>query len=96
LAENAATQLFLEMLIKLQNAHVREDASRSGRIRSLDGAEGSVSLAAHRAITEAIIDGDTSLARHRMRRHLEGIDSYLQMYHDGGAAAAHTIDDECL
>jgi DNA-binding GntR family transcriptional regulator len=55
-----------------------------------------VSVAAHRAIAEAIINGDGGLARHRMRRHLQGIDNYLQHQRDGGASAGFTIDDGCL
>jgi DNA-binding GntR family transcriptional regulator len=33
---------------------------------------------AHERIVEAIVAGDSSLARHRMLRHLQGIGSYLQ------------------
>jgi DNA-binding FadR family transcriptional regulator len=92
LAANAASQLFLEMLIRLQNVESRKDMGAGDPPRGLEQRDGQASIVAHRAIAEAIINGDGALARHRMRRHLEAIDAYFRGRQSAGADALAMTD----
>jgi len=71
LTGNPALRLFVEVMTWLTPAIPPSDpaaaAERQADVRH-----------AHERIAEAIVAGDSSLARHRMLRHLEGISSYLQ------------------
>jgi DNA-binding FadR family transcriptional regulator len=71
LTGNPALRLFVEVLVRLTPgippADPAEAAARRADVRH-----------AHSRITEAIVAGDSSLARHRMLRHLQGVGSYLQ------------------
>jgi DNA-binding FadR family transcriptional regulator len=67
MAESPAFPLFITVLAKLVDARsteVRED-------------EANAIYYAHSRIVEAIIAGDAALARHRMRRHLEAVNTEL-------------------
>jgi DNA-binding FadR family transcriptional regulator len=68
-AKSPAFPLFVTVLTKLVDSRATHHASRS---RAPD------IYHAHSAIVEAIIAGDLSLARYRMRRHLEAITPYLR------------------
>jgi DNA-binding FadR family transcriptional regulator len=68
-AKSPAFPLFVTVLTKLVDARATRRASQ---VRAPDVYQ------AHSAIVEAIIAGDASLARHRMRRHLEAITPYLR------------------
>jgi DNA-binding FadR family transcriptional regulator len=67
-AKSPAFPLFVTVLTKLVDARATSHAS---------GTRAPEIYHAHSAIVEAIIAGDASLARHRMRRHLEAITPYL-------------------
>jgi DNA-binding FadR family transcriptional regulator len=67
-AKSPAFPLFVTVLTKLVDAR----ATHASETRASD------IYHAHSAIVEAIIAGDASLARHRMRRHLEAITPYLR------------------
>lgn len=67
-AESPAFPLFVTVLTKLVDA--RANHASETRAPAI--------YHAHSAIVEAIIAGDTALARHRMRRHLEAITPYLR------------------
>lgn len=71
LTGNPALLLFVEVLARLTPGIPPADpaaaATRRADVRH-----------AHGRIVEAIVAGDSSLARHRMLRHLQGIGSYLQ------------------
>jgi len=71
LTGNPALRLFVEVLARLTPGIPPADpaaaAARQADVRH-----------AHERIVEAIVAGDSSLARHRMLRHLQGIGSYLQ------------------
>jgi FCD domain len=71
LTGNAALRLFVDVLARLTPGIPPADpaaaAARQADVRH-----------AHERIVEAIVAGDSSLARHRMLRHLQGIGSYLQ------------------
>jgi DNA-binding FadR family transcriptional regulator len=71
LTGNPALSLFVEVLARLTPGIPPADpaaaAARQADVRH-----------AHERIVEAIVAGDSSLARHRMLRHLQGIGSYLQ------------------
>jgi len=71
LTGNPALRLFVEVLARLTPGIAPADpaaaAARQADVRH-----------AHGRIVDAIVAGDSSLARHRMLRHLQGIGSYLQ------------------
>jgi DNA-binding FadR family transcriptional regulator len=66
---NPAFVVFLEVLTRLTSnsmAALPRDGSMSGGVRH-----------AHEKITEAIVSGDSGLARHRMQSHLEAMANWL-------------------
>ena len=67
-AKSPAFPLFVTVLTKLVDAR----ATHASETRAPDVYH------AHSAIVDAIVAGDASLARHRMRRHLEAITPYLR------------------
>lgn len=67
-AESPAFPLFVTVLTKLVDARATHASETSAP----------AVYHAHSAIVEAIVAGDASLARHRMRRHLEAITPYLR------------------
>jgi DNA-binding FadR family transcriptional regulator len=73
LAENRALELVALVLIRLVRLHQVEKVSDEERAR----AAAEVSRA-HRAIAAAVLSGDRTLARRRLRRHLEVVGAYLR------------------
>jgi DNA-binding FadR family transcriptional regulator len=74
LTKNPAQSLFVEIMAELTSLHSRVLTDATSALAH----EGSVqNRHAHRAISEAIIAGDASLAVHRMRSHLDAIDPFL-------------------
>ena len=73
LAGNRALELVSLVLIRLVRLHQVDEVSDQVR------AAAAVKVSkAHGAIADAIADGDSELARRRMRRHLETLGSYLR------------------
>jgi DNA-binding FadR family transcriptional regulator len=73
LAGNRALELVSLVLIRLVRLHQVEEVSDQER------AAAAVKVSrAHGAIADAIADGDSEMARRRMRRHLETLGSYLR------------------
>jgi len=68
---NPALELFVDVLNRVAMLYSREWQS-FGRAVAADTAH------AHARIAEAVIAGDTGLARHRMRKHLEAEGEFLQ------------------
>jgi DNA-binding FadR family transcriptional regulator len=83
LSGNPVLALFVDVLVSLTEHHMRPvealAVAAGGDRQSLEGAR-----RAHEAIVEAVVAGDAALARHRMRRHVEGIEAFLA---DAGPAA---------
>jgi DNA-binding FadR family transcriptional regulator len=71
LTGNPALRLFVEVMARLTPGVPPTDPA-AGAARQADVRN------AHERIVDAIVAGDSSLARHRMLRHLQGIGSYLQ------------------
>lgn len=71
LTGNPALSLFVEVLTRLTRRRT------IGRINEQDRAVREIHRA-HRAIVEAIIEGDAALAQHRMSRHLRAVASYAR------------------
>lgn len=71
LTGNPALRLFVEVMARLTPGVPPTDPA-AGAARQADVRH------AHERIVDAIVAGDSSLARHRMLRHLQGIGSYLQ------------------
>ena len=71
LTGNPALRLFVDVMARLTPGIPPSDPA-AGAARQADVRN------AHERIADAIVAGDSSLARHRMLRHLEGIGSYLQ------------------
>jgi DNA-binding FadR family transcriptional regulator len=73
LAGNRALELVSLVLIRLMRLHQVEEVSDEERaVAALEVSR------AHGAIADAIAGGDVTLARRRMRRHLEALGSYLR------------------
>jgi DNA-binding FadR family transcriptional regulator len=73
MAGNRALELVLLVLLRLMRLHQVEEVTDEHRVvAALEVSK------AHGAIADAITGGDVELARHRMRRHLEAIGSYLR------------------
>lgn len=73
LTGNPAMALFIEVLNRLNEEMLIPDSSKQENLP----ASVATYHRAHKAIVEAIISGDVALAQHRMRRHLDGILTYL-------------------
>lgn len=71
LTGNPALRLFVEVMLRLTPGIPPADPAAAA-VRKADVRY------AHERIVDAIVAGDSSLARHRMLRHLEGIGAYLQ------------------
>lgn len=74
LTGNPAMRLFLEVLAALTTERPPTDKT------SAAAQQAEVRLA-HTKIAEAVIAGDSAVARHRMLRHLEGIADYMRQQH---------------
>jgi len=77
IAANPVFELFVDVLLSLTERHLRRlvDNMVATGADPRDLIE--ESRRAHHAIVEAIVGGDAALARHRMQRHIEGIQPYL-------------------
>jgi DNA-binding FadR family transcriptional regulator len=73
LAGNRALELVSMVLIRLTRLHQIESLSAAARQKVAEQVPRT-----HEGIATAIADGDSELARHRMRRHLEVLSKYLR------------------
>ena len=77
-ARNHPLELFVEVLIKLTTSeHGRARLNSQVRTKAGRLALATTIHEAHRGIVEAVVSGDSALAQHRMRRHLEAMSPWL-------------------